>query len=149
MGYISNLPSTMLSICMEMNPRSIYARSKPPPKTANVAERPKTSRPRTSNTGTDPTAALLLVAPDDELEAPLPVPVSVEDVLLPDEVVVFWPPTLPITPVAVCETVALLATPLTLGMLVALAWKSTMLLVVELKFVCATATRLFLRSYTT
>ena len=130
--------------------KTYYARSNPPPKTINAAERPKTSSPCTSKVGTDATAALLLAAPDDVLEAalPVPVPVPVAVVLLPDEVAVL-PPGLPMAPVKVCVTEALLATPLTLGMLVALALKSTMLLVVELKLVCASAMRLFCRSYTT
>ena len=95
--------------------------------------------------GTDPTAALLLcVCVADEPVVVVPVEVlvvvPVEVVPLPVSVADFWGP---ITPVAVCVTWALLATPLTLGMLVAPALKSTTLLVVELKFVCARAMRLF------
>ena len=124
---------------------------------------PKIIKPLISKAGTDPTAplfadvvALVDADPVVVVEPPaLPAPevvvvftVPVVVALLPVVVVVF-PPT-PSGPVAVSVTpLTLIAAPLTLGILVALAWNSTMLLVVELKFVCAIAIKLFDKSYTT
>jgi len=145
-GIVNHADANPIS-CNEHR-KSIYARNNPLPKLANAIETPRTSSLRPSKAGTDPTAALLLcVCEADEPVAVLPVEVPeavpVEDVLLPVTLADFWGP---ITPVAVCVTCALLATPLTLGMLVAPALKSTTLLVVELKLVCARAMRLFCRS---
>lgn len=138
------------------------------PKTANAAEPPKTIKPVISRADADETLEV------SEAEGPLvdveellllgpPVDVDVEDWMLLELFPVIFNVAVDaeelveacvelacwLSPVAVAVSVTLLATPLTFGIAVASALKSTIELVVELKFVCASATTLFFRSYTT
>ena len=116
------------------HPNADHERNQPPPRTAKAPEIPRTTKLATLNAGTVP-AALLCVL---ELEL-VAVPVAVT-------VMVRAPVVSPIAPVAVAVTAAEDATPLTSGMEEESDWKSTMLLLEELKFVCPIAIILALRS---
>lgn len=133
-----------------------YTKIKPPPNKTSPDVKPITIRQLTSNAGTNAAPAfevgLVLVEDEDEEDevgvvlALLFVPVNPAPVLVAVlEVPVLFP--IGRTPVAVSTNeVVWLAIPLTLGIAVASALISIMLLVVELKFVWAIATTLFLRS---
>jgi hypothetical protein len=129
-----------------------YTKIKPPPNKTSPDVKPITIRPLTSNAGTNAAPAfavgLMLVEVDEVgvVLAPLFVPVNPAPVLVAVlEVPVLFP--IGRTPVAVSTNeLVWLAIPLTLGIAVASALISIMLLVVELKFVWAIATTLFLRS---
>ena len=117
-----------------------HARIKEPPRTANTDEMQSTTRPPTLKAGTTAELFVVLVVADDATPVPvlpgLLVAVREPSVVAdPVAVEVFGPPPPSKILVFVSVTVALLATPLTLGIAVAVAWNSTMLLVVELKFV--------------
>ena len=106
-----------------------YAKNQPPPRAANTVEIPMTARgPRSSGLSTAAGLPLLdglalLEEPEPELELELELE-PVGSVTMP------------------------VATPLTIGMVVASAAISMTLLLVDSKLVWPMATRLFFRSYT-